>query len=101
MKKPDGVRPAPPLNGDGHPWHHGDGTLFTYVNQGEAFYESPDTPSFKSGMPAFGEALNHDEIIAVLEYVKSLWGDKFAEGFGLVKRESQSLVSENDPYPEP
>ena len=101
VKKPDGILPAPPLNGDGHTWHHGDGTLYTYVSQGGAFYESPDIPSFKSGMPAFGEALSHDEIIAVLEYVKNLWGEKFAEGFGVKKRESQTLVSENDPYPEP
>ena len=48
-------------------------------------------------MPAFGEALFHDEIVAVLEYVKSLWGDKVARRFGVNMRESQSLVSENDP----
>ena len=50
-------------------------------------------------MPAFGEALFHGEIVAVFEYVKSLWGDKVARGFGVMMRESQSLVSENDPYP--
>ena len=101
MKKADGTLPPPPLNGDGHTWHHGDGTLYTYVSRGGEFYESPDIPSFKSGMPAFGETLSHDEIFTVLEYLKSLWGEKFAEGFGVMKRESQSLVSENDPYPEP
>ena len=101
VKKADGTLPPPPLNGDGHTWHHGDGTLYTYVSRGGEFYESPDIPSFKSGMPAFGETLSHDEIFTVLEYLKSLWGEKFAEGFGVMKRESQSLVSENDPYPEP
>ena len=101
MEKDDGTLPPPPLNGDGHTWHHGDGTLYTYVSRGGEFYESPDIPSFKSGMPAFGETLSHDEIFTVLEYLKSLWGEKFAEGFGVMKRESQSLVSENDPYPEP
>ena len=100
IKKPDGVLPAPPLNGDGHTWHHGDGTLYTYVSRGGKVFESPDIPSFKSGMPAFGEVLSHDDIIAVIEYVKSLWGDKVAEGLGLRKRVSQSLVSETDPYPE-
>ena len=100
LKKPDGVLPAPPLNGDGHTWHHGDGTLYTYVSRGGKFFESPDIPSFKSGMPAFGEVLSHDEIIAVLEYVKGLWGDKVAEGLGLEKRKSQAVVSETDPYPE-
>ena len=101
VRKDDGVLPAPPLNGDGHTWHHGDGTLYNYVSQGGAFYESPDLPSFKSGMPAFGEVLSHDEIVSVIEYVKSLWGDKIAQGSGQVKKDSQALVSENDPYPEP
>ena len=100
IKKPDGVLPAPPLNGGGHTWHHGDGTLYTYVSRGGKAFESPDIPSFKSGMPAFGEVLSHDDIIAVIEYVKSLWGDKVAEGLGLKKQASQALVSETDPYPE-
>ena len=100
IKKPDGVLPAPPLNGDGHTWHHGDGTLYTYVSRGGKAFESPSVPSFKSGMPAFGEVLSHDDIIAVIEYVKSLWGDKVAEGLGLKKQVSQSVVSETDPYPE-
>ena len=100
IKKPDGVLPAPPLNGDGHTWHHGDGTLYTYVSRGGKAFESPSVPSFKSGMPAFGEVLSHDDIIAVIEYVKSLWGDKVAEGLGLKKLVSQSVVSETDPYPE-
>ena len=100
IKNPDGVLPAPPLNGDGHTWHHGDGTLYTYVSRGGKFFESPDIPSFKSGMPAFGEVLSRGEIIAVLEYVKCLWGDKVAEGLGLEKRKSQAEVSETNPYPE-
>ena len=60
IRKPDGVLPAPPLNGDGHTWHHGDGTLFRIVSLGGAIYESPDLPGYKSGMPAFGEKLSHD-----------------------------------------
>ncbi len=99
VKKPDGILPAPPLNGDGHTWHHGDGTLYTYVSKGGKAYESPDIPSFKSGMPGFGEVLSHEEIIAVIEYLKSVWGDKVAQGPGLMKRESQALASENDPFP--
>ena len=98
MKKPDGILPAPPLNGDGHTWHHGDGTLYTYVSKGGKAFESLDLPSFKSGMPGFGEILSHEEIIAVIEYLKSLWGDKVAQGLGLMKRETQALVSENDPF---
>ena len=100
IRKPDGLLPAPPLNGDGHTWHHGDGTLYKIVSQGGAIYESPDLPNYKSGMPAFGETLSHEEIIAVISYVKSLWGDRMAEGLGLPIIESQALVSETDPFPE-
>ena len=96
---PSGVLPAPPLNGDGHTWHHGDGTLYRTVSLGGATYESPDAPSFKSGMPAFGQKLTHEEIVAVINYVKSLWGDKAAHG--LVKREAQAQASEEDPFPTP
>ena len=48
-------------------------------------------------MPAFGDLLTHDEIIATLEYVKSLWGDKTKRDLSI--RESQRLLSEGDPYP--
>ena len=94
IEKADGTLPAPPLNGDGHTWHHGDGLLYRIVSQGGAL---PEYPSFKSGMPAFGDRLTHQEIIEVLTYVKSLWGDK--EKRGLSIRESQAIVSEQDPFP--
>ena len=100
IRKSDGFLPAPPLNGDGHTWHHGDGTLYRIVSQGGGIFESPDLPNYKSGMPPFGETLSHDEIVAVINYVKTLWGDKMAEGLGLPVRESQALVSETDPFPE-
>ena len=54
-------------------------------------------PDFKSGMPAFGKQLSHEEIIAVLAYVKSFWGDK--TGRGMPIKEWQSQVSETDPFP--
>ena len=101
IRKPDGLLPAPPLNGDGHTWHHGDGTLYRIVSQGGAIYESPGLPKYKSGMPAFGEHLSQDEIIAVINYLKTLWGNKVAEGLGLPIRESQAIVSETDPFPQP
>ena len=97
IPKPDGILPAPPLNGDGHTWHHGDGFLYRVVSEGGKFQETPTVPSFKSGMPAFGSILGHDEIVAVLDYVKSLWGNKTRGGFSI--RESQALRSEGDPLP--
>ena len=59
--------------------------------------EDPSYPGFKSAMPAFGDRLSHEQIIEVLTYVKSLWGDKTSRGLSIV--ESQSLVSEQDPFP--
>ena len=94
--KADGTLPAPPLNGDGHTWHHADGELYRVVSEGGQILEDPGL-DFKSAMPAFGEQLSHSEIVAVLTYLKSLWGDKTSRGLSI--RESQALVSEKDPFP--
>ena len=92
-----GVLPAPPLNGDGHTWHHADGLLYRIVSQGGKVQEDPSLPSFKSAMPALGDQLSHEEIIEVLTYVKGLWGDKTSRGLSI--RESQALASGRDPFP--
>ena len=96
VKKADGTLPAPPLNGDGHTWHHADGVLYRVLVEGGQVLEDPAL-DFTSAMPAFGGKLSHSETVAVLTYVKSLWGDK--ERRGLSIRESQALVSERDPFP--
>ena len=93
----DGTLPAPPLNGDGHTWHHADGLLYRIVSQGGAQFESPSDPGFKSAMPAFEDRLSHEEIIAVLTYIKSLWGDKVRMDFSI--RESQAVAEQRDPFP--
>ena len=96
VRKADGTLPAPPLNGDGHAWHHADGLLYRVVSGGGRILEAPGL-DFRSAMPAFGEQLSHSEIVAALTYVKSLWGDKTSRGLSI--RESQALVSEADPMP--
>ena len=97
IPKEDGTLPAPPLNGDGHTWHHGDGLLYRIVSEGGAFLEVPSLPNFKSGMPSFREQLIHDELVAVITYIKTFWIDKTSRGLSIL--ESQALVSENDPFP--
>ena len=94
VPKSDGTLPPPPLNGSGHTWHHGDGTLYKQIELGGGYL---DLPGFKSGMPAFGDQLSHQEIIDVLAYVKSLWGDQDIRGMSI--REAQAEVSKNDPFP--
>lgn len=98
IRNPNGTLPPPPLNGDGHTWHHSDGLLYQIVSQGGAIFQSPAQPKFKSGMPAFGQQLSHQEVIAALNYIKTLWGDKMFQG--RLKRESQAILSESDPFPE-
>ena len=93
----DGTLPAPPLNGDGHTWHHGDGTLYKQVSLGGAYLEEEGLAGFKSAMPAFDDVLTHQEILDVLTYVKSLWGDQAIHG--TKKSDAQAMVSENDPFP--
>ena len=99
IRKADGTLPAPPLNGTGHTWHHADGLLYRIVSKGGELWEDPSLPNLKSGMPGFEMQLSREEIIAVLEYVKSLWVDRQARGVSIV--EHQSRISEADPYPPP
>ena len=95
----DGTMPAPPLNGDGHTWHHGDGFLYRIVQNGGRFQEDPDLlPDFRSAMPAFGAQLTREETIAVISYIKGLWGDKTSRG--LLIREAQANRSLGDPFPD-
>ena len=95
----DGTMPAPPLNGDGHTWHHGDGFLYRIVQDGGRFQEDPELlPDFRSAMPAFGAQLTHEETIAVITYIKGLWGDKASRGLNI--REAQAIKSVNDPFPD-
>lgn len=97
VRNEDGTLQPPPLNGEGHTWHHADGLLYRVVSEGGESFEIPGDQSFKSSMPAFGDQLSHDEIIEVLAYVKSLWGDK--AHLGLSIRETQAQISERDPFP--
>ena len=99
IPKEDGTLPAPPLNGDGHTWHHGDGFLYRVVRDGGKFQEDPVLlPNFKSAMPAFGAQLSHEEIVAVIAYIKEWWGGKTSRGLNIV--EAQAIKSSEDPLPD-
>jgi mono/diheme cytochrome c family protein len=72
-REPDatGRRGAPPHTSEGHTWHHGDELLIAYVRDGgmgdpESFYP----------MPAFGDQLSETDIIQVIGYIKTMWGDE-------------------------
>lgn len=67
---PEGGRPAPPHDVNGHTWHHADALLFAIVKEGEG---AVDLPGYIYRMPAFGDTLSDEEIWAVLAYIKSTW----------------------------
>ncbi len=85
----DGVLPAPPHDGTGHTWHHGDDLLFEYTKfGGAAALEIRGVTGFNSGMPAFDESLTDDEIWDILAYIRSTWSE----------REREIQASKNSPH---
>lgn len=64
---PDGSFPAPPLDGSAHAWHHPLNVLARQINEG----------GLKLGgtMPAFGDRLSDEEVIAVIAYFQSYWDE--------------------------
>jgi mono/diheme cytochrome c family protein len=81
-----GRLPAPPHDASGHSWHHDSATLFALTKLGVA--QMIGDPTYKSDMPAFGETLTDDQIIAVLSYIKSTWPQSIRDSHDM--REDQS-----------
>lgn len=71
LQNPDGSFRAPPHDANGHTWHHSDAQLIDAVRLGGARL-SPDVGG-TSPMPAYGDTLTDEEIVAVLDYIKSTW----------------------------
>jgi mono/diheme cytochrome c family protein len=63
----DGSLPPPPHDASGHTWHHPDDLLINIVENG-------GIPPENSKMPAFKGQLNREQVVAVLEFIKSKWG---------------------------
>ena len=91
VRRENGRLRPPPLNGDGHTWHHADGVLYRIVSEGGTGL------GFGSDMPAFKDELSHEAIIAVLEFVKTWWAGKEIDGTPIA--EPQQEFSLTDPYP--
>lgn len=73
QRRADGKLPAPPMNGDGHTWHHPDGQLFAMVKHG---IEALAPEGYASDMEGFDDRLSDREIRQVLAYIKSTWPDE-------------------------
>lgn len=79
-EKDDGTLPAPPHDETGHTWHHGDALLFSYTKLGgKAALEASGVTGFQSGMPAFGDILDDQEIWDILAFIKSTWPERVQE----------------------
>ena len=67
----NGRMPAPPLNSDGHAWHHDSATLIGIVEHGLV---PPWAPTdYRSDMPAFRGRLSDQNIRAVLSFIAASW----------------------------
>ena len=70
QRKADGRLPAPPHDQTGHTWHHPDPVLFALTKFGPAAMAGE---GYQSDMPGYADILSDEEIVAVLEYIKSTW----------------------------
>lgn len=70
---PSGRMPAPPHDASGHTWHHADDALFRITKEG---VEAVVGGGYESDMPAFGDKLSDDEILAILAFIKSTWPER-------------------------
>lgn len=64
----DGSHRPPPLNSNAHAWQHSDSSLLRTITEGR-------NAGKLSFMPAFGETLDKQEIRALVEFLKSTWGE--------------------------
>jgi mono/diheme cytochrome c family protein len=84
-RKPDGKLPAPPHDETGHTWHHSDRQLLAITRDGL----STIAPGYVTDMPAFGDQLTDQEILAILDFIKSSWPER--------QRAFQAARSASDP----
>jgi mono/diheme cytochrome c family protein len=83
-----GELPAPPHDSEGHTWRHSDADLYQMVSKG---WRDPFNKTKRLTMPAFGDVLSHQQIVAVITYLKTLWTPE--------QRRYQSKESRNQPLP--
>ncbi|NYT62806.1 cytochrome c [Alcaligenaceae bacterium] len=75
QRLPSGRLPAPPHDKTGHTWHHPDAMLVDIVKNGLVPGKTAP-PRYESDMPAYGDVLTDEEIVAVITYIKSTWPPK-------------------------
>lgn len=69
---PDGSFPAPPHDSSGHTWHHTDALLLEIIAEG-------GNPALGATMQGFADVIDEQGRLAVLEFIKSRWGQEERE----------------------
>lgn len=93
-KDADGYYPAPPLDQNGHAWHHADVLLFDIVKHGPAEVVGG---GYQSRMPGLGGSLDDDQLLSILAYIKSTWPLVISEAHNWVNgKPSGSAVRPED-----
>lgn len=72
----DGHRLAPPLNGSGHTWHHPPEMLSEIIKYGLKSIDSK-----YEGKMVGNENLTDEEILSILEYIKSVWPENLKKEY--------------------
>lgn len=80
IQGPDGRWPAPPLDGSGHAWHHPTFVLIDVIKNG--------SPGGMGNMPAYRDELSEADMIAIIEYFKSLWSDDVYAAWYQIEQQS-------------
>ena len=70
VTRPDGSLPAPPHDSSGHTWHHADAELIEIITKGGIVYFP------ESQMPGYEDRLSPEEIVLILDWIKTLWGSQ-------------------------
>lgn len=70
----NGRLPAPPHDASGHTWHHADDLLFEITKYGPGVVIND--PDYNSNMPAYGNVLTDEDIVAVLSFIKNSWPEQ-------------------------
>lgn len=73
---------TPPHDSSGHTWHHPDRVLIEIIRDGSDFPQSR--------MPAFGDQLDDEDIEAILEYIKTSWGQEERDYQDQITRQDQA-----------
>lgn len=72
QRLPDGSFPPPPHDSSGHTWHHPDSLLLQIMAEG-------GDPAYNSKMPGFQDQLSREDLSAILDFIKSRWGQEERE----------------------